>query len=393
MPFESKQWKRVTYRGGYLIGIKQHKEDPRRFMFEVNIKKIRRRMFAVIDAKGAEKYLMAMDQYAAFKADIRAGYFIDAATFGEMFARMLAVKDITQQWHNMQEATYRNHIATYLGDMNLQDIRPHHIDAVKAAANKNAPATIKAIIDIVKATLRHALEDKIIKTLPLEPRHDVKVSAAQQKTIVTDATGKFKAVHDAIVTEFIHDPAIRCIFLFGLNGRRKAEVLRMQWEHIDFSTMQYMIPGEHSKVKIDFVFSLPDEIADILRKIKGKRRGLIFKNPHTGKKYSNIQQQIEQIRKASGWEHFTFHTMRNLLASMLHSRGVSTSHISSQLGHTNPATVLQYLSMERVQPIIETAVNAVIHGIEETDKVIEQRELKAFRKSINQGVKELMPKA
>lgn len=393
MPFDSKQWQRVKYRGGDLVGIKQHKDDLRRFMFEVNIKKIRRRMFTVIDVKSVERYLMAMDQYATFKADIRAGYFIDAATFGEMFSRMLGVKDITQQWHNMQEATYRNHIAPYLGDMNLQDIRPHHIDVVKAAANKNAPATIKAIIDIVKATLRHALEDKMIKTLPLEPRHDVKVSAAQQKTIVTDATGKFKAVHDAIVTEFLHDPAMRCIFLFGLNGRRKAEVLRMQWEHIDFNTMQYIIPGEHSKVKIDFVFSLPDEIADTLRKIKGKRRGLIFKNPRTSKKYSNIQQHIEQIRKASGWEHFTFHTMRNLLASMLHSRGVSTSHISSQLGHTNPATVLQYLSMERVQPIIETAVNAVIHGIEGTDRVIEQRELKAFRKSINHGVKELMPKA
>lgn len=392
MPFDSKQWRRVTYRGGYLVGIKQHKEDQRRFMFEVNIKKIRRRMFAVIDAKGAERYLMAMDQYATFKADIRAGYFIDAATFGEMFARMLAVKDITQQWHNMQEATYRNHISPYLGDMNIQDIRPHHIDEVKAAVVGKAPATIKAIIDIIKATLRHALEDKTIKTLPLEPRHDVKVIAAQQKTIVTDATGKFKAVHNAIVTEFLHDPAMRCIFLFGLNGRRKAEVLRMQWEHIDFNTMQYMIPAEHSKIKINFLFSLTYEIADTLRSIKGKRRGLIFKNPKTGKKYTNIQAQIERVRKASGWDGFTFHTMRNLLASMLHSGGVSTSHISSQLGHTNPATVLQYLSMERVQPIIETAVNAVIHGIEETNKAIDQRELKAFRKSTNLAIKELIPK-
>ncbi|MCX6074511.1 MAG: tyrosine-type recombinase/integrase [Campylobacterales bacterium] len=362
MPFDSKQWQRVKYRGGYLIGIKQHKDDTRRFMFEVNIKTIRRRMFAVIDAKGAERYILAMDKYATFKADIRSGYFITGATFGEMFARMLAVKDITQKWRKMQESTYRNHIAPYLGDMNLQDIRPHHIDAVKAKANGNAPATIKGIIAIVKATHRQAQEEKIIKTLPLEPRHDVKVIASQQKTIVTDATGKFKAVHDAIVMEFIHDPTIKGVFLFGLNGRRKAEVLRMRWEHIDFNTMQYIIPSEHSKIKTNFSFSLTCEIADTLQKIKGKRRGLIFKNPNTGKEYSNIQSQIERVRKVSGWDGFTFHTMRNLLTSMLHSQGVSASYMSSQLGHTNPNTVLQYLSMERVQPIIETVVNAVIHG-------------------------------
>lgn len=367
MPFDSKQWQRVKYRGGYLIGIKQHKDDSRRFMFEVNIKKIRRRMFTLIDVKSVERYLMAMDQYATFKADIRAGYFVNAATFGEMFARMMAVKNVSDRWREMQKATYNNHIAPYLGDMNLIDIRPHHIDVVKAEAVGKAPATIKAIMDIVKATLRHALEDKTIKTLPLERRHDIKVIAAQQKTIVTDAIGKFKAVHDAIATEFLHDPAMRCVFLFGLYGRRKSEVLRMRWEHIDIKTMQYMIPADHSKVKIDFVFALPDEIAGTLRKINGKRRGLIFKNPRTGKAYSNIHPKIEQIRKVSGWNRFTFHTMRNILASMLHSRGVSASYISGILGHTNPATVQQYLSMERVQPLIEQQINAVIYGSEVSD--------------------------
>lgn len=386
MPFESKQWKRVTYRGGYLIGIKQHTQDPTRFMFEVNIKKIRRRMFVMIETQGSERYREALDRYSEFRADIKAGYFVDAATFGEMFARMMAVKNISHRWRDMQEATYRNHIAPYLGDMNLIDIRPHHIDEVKAEVIGKAPATIKGIIDIIKATLRHALEDKTIKTLPLERRHDIKVIAAQQKTIVTDAMGKFRAVHDAIITEFLHDTVMRGVFLFGLYGRRKAEVLRMRWDHIDFKTMQYMIPADHSKVRIDFVFALPDEIATILRKINGKRRGLIFKNPRTGKEYSNIQPQIEQIRKASGWERFTFHAMRNLLASMLHSRGVSTSYISSVLGHTNPVTVQQYLSMERVQPIIEKAVNAVINGSEETDAMIDQMERKTSSDQFNKEV-------
>lgn len=368
MPFNSKEWAAAKYRGQNLIGIKQHKEDPCRFLLEVNIKKIRRRKFVTINESGADLYHAAMDQHATFRADIRAGYFVDAYTFGEVFSQMMAIKSITDRWRTMQTARYYNHVAPFLGGMNVNDIRAQHIDQVSAAARSMKPASQKAIIDLVKATLRHARENKIIKDLPLEARHNVKVIAAQQKTIVTDAQNKFTAVHRAIVTEFANDPAMCCIFLFGLYGRRKAEVLRMEWKHIDFGNGRYLIPGSHSKVKTDFVFTLPDEIARTLRKIKGQRRGLIFKNPTTKGEYSNIHPKYKLIRRSSGWKEFTFHRMRNLLASVLHSRGVSSSHISSVLGHTNPATVLQYLTMERTQPIIEQEINLTLYGDRDPEK-------------------------
>jgi integrase len=362
MPFVSKQWQRVKYRGGYLIGIKQHIEDKSRFLFEVNIRTLRRRQFVKIDEQGLERIQAAIDRYTAFRAEIKAGYHTNAVTFEEMFIRMMAIKNVSTRWRELQEATYRNHIARHIGSMNIRDIRPHHIDQVQANARAKAPATLKGIMDIVKATLRHALEDKIILSLPIEKRHDVKVIAAQQKTIVTDAPDRFRAVHKAIMGEFESSPVMRGIFLFGLYGRRKAEVLRMRWEHINFKTARYTIPGKHSKVKIDFEFALPSEIADTLKQISGRRRGLVFKHPRTRTEYTNIQPQIEQIRRASGWDRFTFHAMRNLLASMLHSRGVSTGYISSVLGHTNPATVQQYLTMNRANTEIETAVNALIFG-------------------------------
>jgi hypothetical protein len=44
----------------------------------------------------------------------------------------------------------------------------------------------------------------------------------------------------------------------------------------------------------------------------------------------------------------------------LHSQGVNASYISSILGHTNPNTVKQYLTMERTQSIIENEINRVL---------------------------------
>ncbi len=224
------------------------------------------------------------------------------------------------------------------------------------------PASKKAIMDIIKSVLRYAKEEKIIKNLPLEIRHNIKVNALHQKTLVTNAQSKFIAVHKAITTEFKDNPAMLCIFLFGLYGRRKTEVLKMEWKHIDFVNEQYTIPSNNSKIKISFVFSLPDEIIQALQRIQGIKRGLIFKNGSNNKRYTNIQKQIEIIRYSSKWGDYTFHSMRNLLASNLHSRGVSSSYISSVLGHTNPNTIKQYLTMERTHPIIEEEVNKTLYG-------------------------------
>ncbi len=375
VPFSSKEWHPLKHRGHKLIGIKQHKTDKTRFYLEVNIMGVRKRKFIHVASVGEARKQDVIDMYGSFRADIREGYFLNSHTFDDMFNRSMSIKTMSKRWRSQQLAVYENHIKKHLGALNLQDIKPHHIDTVKAAIKSYAPATQKAIVDIVKSTLRHAQEDKIIKILPLEVRHNVKVIAAQQKTIVTNPQNKFLAVHEAIKKVFEHNLPMQAIFMFGLYGRRKSEVVNMKWQQIDFKNEKYMIPAKQSKVKIDFEFTLPHEIADILHKIKGQRKGLIFKNPNTKREYSNIQRYIEQIRSHSQWPGFTFHTMRNLLASVLHSRGVSASYISGVLGHTNPATVQQYLTMDRAQPIIEIEVNKVLHGEAKADSELERIEL------------------
>ena len=365
MPYKSKEWKSVLYRGSKLIGVKQHIRDKQRFMLEVNIKKLRKRKFITLEYKGEELIREVMESYATFKTDIKQGYFLEAKTFTDMFKRMLLIKSTSYRWQKLQEATFRNHIEQFIGQKNIKDIRVYDIDEVMIKARLKAPASKKAIMDIIKGVMRYAKEEKIIKNLPFEIRHNIKVNALQQKTLVTDAQNKFIAVHRAITEVFKDNATFRGIFLMGLYGRRKTEVLKMEWKHIDFINEQYTIPNNNSKVKISFVFSLPNEIIETLRNIKGLKKGLVFKNSNNNKKYTNLQKQIKLIRIASNWNEFTFHSMRNLLASNLHSRGVSSSYISSVLGHTNPNTIKQYLTMERIQPIIEEEINKTLYGIKE----------------------------
>ena len=363
MPYSSKEWLSVAYRGSKLIGIKQHYSNKKRFMFEVNIKQLRKRKFITIENKEETLVRAAIDEYAIFRADIKRGYFLEARIFKDMFKRMLLIKNTSKRWRKLQEATFKNHIEPFIGNKNIKDIKAYDIDEIMIRVRGAAAATRKSIMDIIKSVMKYAIEEKIIKELPFEARHNISVNSLQQKTLVTNPQEKLISVHEAITKSFKDDPLMRSIFLLGLYGRRKAEVLKMRWKDIDFDNKQYVIPAINSKVKIDFVFSLPLEVAASLKMIKGNKKGLIFKNPNTKKEYTNIYKHIKQIRAASGWKEYTFHSMRNILASSLHSRGIDASYISSILGHTNPNTIKQYLTMERVQPIIEKEIKNTLLGI------------------------------
>jgi len=363
MPYNSKEWERVKHRDNILVGIKKHIKYNTKFMFEINIKSLRKRKFKTYsEHKNILQTVLA--DYAEFKADIKKGYFIDAKTFEELFKRMLLIKSVSQQWEQLQRSTFKNHIAQHIGYKNIKDIRVYDIDNVMIKVRAKAPATRKSIMDIIKNVMKYAKEEKLIKALPFETRHNIKVNALQQKTLVTNSQDKFIRIHQAIINTFKDNPIICTLFLFGLYGRRKTEILKMKWEQIDFINNQYIIPAIHSKIKTDFVFSLPQEISLSLKQIHGNKRGLIFKNKHTNKEYTNIHKYIKLIRYKSGWNSFTFHSMRNLLSSNLHARGVSASYISSVLGHTNPNTIKQYLTMERTQPIIEQEINKTLYGVE-----------------------------
>ncbi len=363
MPYNSRNWKPAIYRNQVLTGIKQHRMNDNKFLFDVSMKKIRRKKIIVLSGTESERHQAAIRFYSEFRSDIYQGYFLDAVTFEEMFNRWLSLKQSTR-WTRSQLGVYQNHISRHIGVMNMKDIQAKDIDRVMITVKDNAPRTRKGIISIIKNVLTLALNEKIIKSLPIEPRHSVVVNAAEQKTLIIDAETKYQAVHESIMTMFAHDPSFRAVFLFGLNGRRKSEILSLEWHDVSLGDRTYIIKGSHSKVKQDLSFSLPGEIMEALEEIKPNNpKGLVFPNPNTRQAYTNIRQQIQMIRDHSGWHEFGFHRMRNLTSSALFGSGVDASYLSSLLGHTSPETLKQYLTMQRKEAceIVEDAAKKLLN--------------------------------
>ena len=362
MPYCSKEWKPATYRGQTLTGIKQHKTNDKKFLFDVSLKKIRRKQIITFDGSESQRYQAAIRAYAEFRADIYEGFYIDPVTFEELFKRWLQLKQPTR-WTRLQHGVYKNHIKQHIGHLNLKNITAKDIDGITIAAKGKAAATRKGIISIVKSVLMFGIDEKIIKALPLEPRHKVTVSAAEQKTVIMEATEKYKTVYQSIMTLYANDPRWRAIFLLGLNGRRKSEILSLQWDHISLDSRTYIIKAEHSKIKQDLTFIIPADVMEALEEIiTNNPKGLIFPNPNTGEQYTDIRSQVQKVRDHSGWCEFGFHRMRNLLSSALFNAGVEAENLSSILGHTSPETLKQYLTMQRKEAceIVENAAQKLL---------------------------------
>ena len=363
MPYNSKDWKAAVYRGQILTGIRQHKENDNKFLFDISMKKIRRKKITTFDGSESQRHQAAIRAYAEFRADIYEGYYIHPVTFEELFMRWVQLKQHTR-WTRSQEGVYRNHIRQHLGDMNLKSIQSKDIDSMMLPIKHKAAATRKGIISIVKSVLMFGIDEKIIKTLPFEPRHKVTVNAAEQKTVIMEAEEKYKTVYQSIMSIYADHPTWRAIFLFGLNGRRKTEILSLQWDHISLESKTYLIKAEHSKIKQDLTFIIPSDVMEALKEIMPNNpKGLIFPNPKTGKAYTDIRSQVQKVRDHSGWNEFGFHRMRNLLSSALFGVGVDAANLSSILGHTSPETLKQYLTMQRKEAceIVENAADKLLN--------------------------------
>ena len=121
------------------------------------------------------------------------------------------------------------------------------------------PRTRKVVLEILKPLYKFALINSIVKD---DPTKFINVKIPPQKKIVIDAANKLVKVYEAIAKIFKNDPYYQALFLFGFTGRRKNEVLSLQWEHIDLINGYYWLPN--TKPNQQQKYSLPNRIKELL---------------------------------------------------------------------------------------------------------------------------------
>jgi integrase len=151
--------------------------------------------------------------------------------------------------------------------------------------------------------------------------------------------------------EFQLSPA-REIFMFLMHGRRRNEVLTLEWTDIDFQNNTYTVKAINNKARVNMTYHLSDRLKEALEAIGIEKNGYIFKRTNNSKlpyspdalihywktkeyKYANRRGNPSKYVRP-----ITLHQIRNAIATYLKNEmGVGNDIVGQLLGHKQNKTV------------------------------------------------------
>ena len=327
------------------------KDKPTKFLFDFTYLKKRYRKVVTIDNPLWGKRTRineAKKKLEEFKEEIRQDKRPDEQiTIDQLFKLYMAQMTVSKRWRYDQERFYKNHIAPYIGTRKAYDVKPFEIkriisDMDKKGYAKEYQVRVKRILEPM---YKFVILNNILKDNPLDKIH---IKVPTRRKTITNPSEKLVKIYTTITTLFKDDPYYQAIFLFGLFGRRKNEVLQLRWEDIDLINGYYWI--QKTKAGVKQRYKLPPIIMELLNSIPDEKKGYIFKSPiKPDQPITEIKRQIQKVRIASGIENYNFHMMRDILVSALYERGIPAPILSNLLGHLNPGTLKHYLSIDTYQ--------------------------------------------
>lgn len=323
-------------------GLKIHKNGIT-FLFDIRVAGTRKRKVWESNPMHtkADRLKTAYTQMEQFRADVEHENTIIADMDATVLDYFQKIKDVKgwKPYMIKEYDHYYNKNLSRLSDIKIRDLKPAHFTSLNATLTHLSTRSRGKAYEILQPLIALAIEDEIIFKSPIKKSHVPKRKSLEEKKIITDAVSKYKSIHKAIHTVYKDKPVYRAVFLLCFHGRRVGETLQLQWQDIDFDNNTYTVRGDTSKVNMDMTFKLPSDVKNALSAFRDTR-GQVFP-------FKSIDRQYYKIRAETGIQEFTAHWMRNLAVSALASMGVSSTHLSSLLGHQDGGTIRKYLSLQR----------------------------------------------
>ena len=268
------------------------------------------------------------------------------------------------------------HIRPALGGIELQKIRPDHIQTLlnDMARGKGKPAplapwTVLKVKNIISGALEQAIRNQII---PYNPAKATVPPKLEQKEIRVLTESEQMQFMDALKGH-----RLEALFKLALaTGMRRGEIMALTWECVDFKTMSIAVKGSISRVKDHDTGITSLRFAEPKTK-SGRRKVPLLENMvpvlHAHKK----RQDVEKAEAGSAWNkqnlvfcstvgtiieprrvcttmnkitdaaelpRFTFHALRHTFATRMLEAGVPAKVVQEILGHADVTLTLNRYS-------------------------------------------------
>jgi integrase len=228
-----------------------------------------------------------------------------------------------------------------LGRRRLSQVKPFDIEKLHGEISAKTPVQANRCV----ASIRHAFNKAIFwRLVSFNPAVGIEKNDEQPRHRYLDDLERrsFLVALDAR-PDTASTLAIRFLLL---TGARKGEVLKAQWDQVDFEQEAWIKPSSHTKQRRLHRVPLSKGAMDVLRRAQAISQGpIVFPGP-TGKSLNDIRKVFGAICEEAGITELRLHDLRHSFASALVSRGTSLPIIGGLLGHTQVSTTARYSHLD-----------------------------------------------
>ncbi|MCH7540791.1 MAG: tyrosine-type recombinase/integrase [Proteobacteria bacterium] len=238
------------------------------------------------------------------------------------------------------ERNLRNHILPALGRLKLADISRAHV--VKFHQDMRAkPGAANRCLALLSKMFNLA------ETWGLRPdwsnptRHVEKYREKKIERFLSEAElARLGAVLAKAERSEEHPSVVAAVRLLIFTGCRRAEILKLEWEHVDFERACLRLPDSKTGAKVVPLGAPALDLLSGLARVEGNPYVLPGKVP--GRPYIGIGKAWRRLRARAGLADVRLHDLRHSFASTAAGMGESLVLIGSILGHAKLATTARY---------------------------------------------------
>ena len=267
-----------------------------------------------------------------------------------------------------QSVSYRLHLVPYFKGVNLHEITQKRIEDYKPLRLKGRYTRGSKTRPVTKATVNRelsALRSALVKAVEWghideSPAAGVRLFRETPKTPRLLEAREITLLLQACRTQTCPVDLYAWVSCMVYAGLRRAEVLNLRWEEIDWEREQITVQSRtewHTKNYKSRTLPMNDMLMEALRRAP-RRLGcqLVFPSPQN-EVYQNIDHIMLALDRAASQAgipegHVTFHQLRHCFCSHAQMQGVSPRTVQQWMGHRDLKTTLRY---SHVSPVHEKA--------------------------------------
>lgn len=269
----------------------------------------------------------------------------------------------------------RNNYRLYLSHWSkrkLSSIRPHEVQALHAKIGReNGKVTANIALKLLHVMFNKAINEWRIWKGD-NPAHGIKKfpEKSRDRFLQADELPRFLQAVEAEPNDTIRD----YILMSLLTGARKANVLAMRWEEINFERCEWRIPDTKNGTPQTVPLML--EAIEILKARLERYGSTYYVFPGIGRTghLAEPKKGWDRILKAAGITELRIHDLRRTLGSWQARTGASLTIIGKSLNHKSPMTTSIYarLDLDPVRASMEKATSAMLAaGVKPTAEMVD----------------------